>query len=110
VMIRNAVAPLVTMLVSKAAGAFGPIETNSARPVAALNRKSPASMSRGGEGDSREGQMQAIDDWRHEDADEHAGDERAGRSIASGDGDQRPARGMREHADRDRKRQQTPRH
>src|SRR3981189_2317546 len=40
-MIRNAVAPLAAMLVSRSAGALGPIETNSARPVAALNRKKP---------------------------------------------------------------------
>ena len=40
-MIRNAVAPLVAMLISRAAGAPGPIETNSTRPVAALNRKKP---------------------------------------------------------------------
>src|SRR6202162_2764017 len=40
-MIRNAVAAFVAMLVSKAAGALGPIETNSTRPVAALNRKKP---------------------------------------------------------------------
>jgi hypothetical protein len=40
-MIRNAVAPFVAMLVSRAAGALGPIETNSTRPVAALNRKKP---------------------------------------------------------------------
>ena len=40
-MIRKAVAPLVTMLVSRAAGALGPIETNSTSPVAALNRKKP---------------------------------------------------------------------
>ena len=31
-MIRNAVAPLVAMLVSRAAGALGPIETNSTGP------------------------------------------------------------------------------
>jgi uncharacterized phage infection (PIP) family protein YhgE len=36
--IINAVTPLVTMLVSRA-GAPDPIETNSTRPVAALNRK-----------------------------------------------------------------------
>jgi hypothetical protein len=40
-MIRNAVAPLAAMLVSRAAGDLGPIETNSTRPVAALNRKKP---------------------------------------------------------------------
>src|SRR6266436_9797745 len=40
-MIINAVAPLVTMLVRRAGGAVGPIETNSTRPVAALNRKKP---------------------------------------------------------------------
>src|ERR1700730_1744205 len=40
-MIRNAVVLLLTMLVSRAAGAPGPIETNSTRPVAALNRKKP---------------------------------------------------------------------
>jgi hypothetical protein len=40
-MIRNAVASLVAMLVGSAAGALGPIETNSTRPVAALNRKKP---------------------------------------------------------------------
>ena len=39
--IRKAVALFVTKLVSKAAGAFGPIETISMRPVAALNRKNP---------------------------------------------------------------------
>jgi hypothetical protein len=37
-MIRNAVTPLVPMLVRRA-GAPDPIETNSTRPVAALNRK-----------------------------------------------------------------------
>jgi len=60
-MIRNAVAPFVAMLVSRAAGALGPIETNSTRPVAALKQgKSPASMRRrgAGKGESREGQMQ----------------------------------------------------
>src|SRR5882762_5058886 len=31
----------VAMLVSRAAGAVGPIETSSTRPVAALNRKKP---------------------------------------------------------------------
>jgi hypothetical protein len=41
IMIRNAVALFVAMLVSRAAGALGPIETNSTRPVAALNRKKP---------------------------------------------------------------------
>src|SRR6266436_5804444 len=40
-MMRNAVAPFVTTLVSRAAGALGPIETSSTRPVAALNRKKP---------------------------------------------------------------------
>jgi hypothetical protein len=40
--ISNAVAPLVATLVSRAAGALGPIETNSTRPIAALNRKKPA--------------------------------------------------------------------
>src|SRR5258708_16470244 len=40
-MIRNAVAPFVTMLVRRAGGALGPIDTNSTRPVAALNRKKP---------------------------------------------------------------------
>jgi hypothetical protein len=40
-MIRNAVAPSVTMLVSEAAGALGPIETNSTRPAAALKGKKP---------------------------------------------------------------------
>src|ERR1700730_15387973 len=39
--IRNAVAPLVAMLVRRAGGAVGPIETNSTRPVAAVNRKKP---------------------------------------------------------------------
>jgi hypothetical protein len=37
-MIRNAVARLVAMLVNRAARAVGPIETNSIRPVAALDR------------------------------------------------------------------------
>ncbi len=37
-MIRNAVARLVAMLVNRAAGAVDPIETNSTRPVAALDR------------------------------------------------------------------------
>jgi hypothetical protein len=37
--IRNPVAPLVAVLVSRAAGAVGSIETSSTRPVAALNRK-----------------------------------------------------------------------
>jgi hypothetical protein len=36
VMIRNAVALLVTMLVSRAAGAVGAIATNTRRPVAAF--------------------------------------------------------------------------
>src|SRR5438874_10796981 len=40
-MIRNAVAQLVAMLVSRATGALGPIETNSTTPAAALNRKKP---------------------------------------------------------------------
>jgi hypothetical protein len=95
VMIRNAVVPFVKMLISRAGGAPGPIETNSTRPVAALNRKNPGIKETTAE----------IDDRRHEDAGEHAGDERAGRSTASGEGDQRPARGMREHADCDRERQ-----
>src|SRR3984893_14030404 len=38
-MIRNAVAPFAAMPISRAAGALGPIETNSTTPVAALNRK-----------------------------------------------------------------------
>jgi hypothetical protein len=41
-MISNAVAPFAAMLVSRAAAAVGPIETNSTRPVAALNRKKPS--------------------------------------------------------------------
>ena len=41
-MIRNAVAPFtLAMFVSRAAGALGPIETNSDEAVAALNRKKP---------------------------------------------------------------------
>src|SRR5258708_32818571 len=40
-MIRNAVTLLVAMVVSRAAGALRPIETNSTRAVAALNRKKP---------------------------------------------------------------------
>jgi hypothetical protein len=40
-MIRNAVAPFMAMLVSRAAGALSPIETNSTRSVAPLNRKKP---------------------------------------------------------------------
>jgi hypothetical protein len=40
-MIRNAVVPFAAMLASRAAGALGPIETNSTRLVAALNRKKP---------------------------------------------------------------------
>src|ERR1700682_1056263 len=38
---QKCVAPLVAMLVSRAAGAVGPIETSSTRSVAALNRKKP---------------------------------------------------------------------
>jgi hypothetical protein len=37
----------------------------------------------GGEGDSREGQVRAIDDRRREDADKHASDERPGRRTSS---------------------------
>jgi hypothetical protein len=44
VTIRNAVAPFVAMLVSRVAGALGLIETNSTRPVAALNRKKPGTV------------------------------------------------------------------
>jgi hypothetical protein len=40
-MTRKAVAPLAAMFVNRVAGALGPIETNSTRPVAALNRKKP---------------------------------------------------------------------
>ena len=40
-MIRNAVTQFVAMPVRRAAGALGPIEINSTRPVAALNRKKP---------------------------------------------------------------------
>src|ERR1700730_9516397 len=40
-MIRTAMAPFASMLVSRVAGALGPIETNSTKPVAALNRKKP---------------------------------------------------------------------
>jgi hypothetical protein len=38
---QKCVAPLVAMLVSRAAEAAGPIEISSTRPVAALNRKKP---------------------------------------------------------------------
>jgi hypothetical protein len=37
--IRNAVAPFVTMLVSRAAGAPGPIATNSTSPVAVAKQE-----------------------------------------------------------------------
>ena len=46
-MIRKAVAPFAAMLVSRAAGALGPIETNSTKPVAALNRKKPGNARHG---------------------------------------------------------------
>jgi hypothetical protein len=46
-MIRNAVAQFVAMPVSRAAGALGPIETNSTRPVAALNKKKPGNARHG---------------------------------------------------------------
>jgi hypothetical protein len=38
-MIRNAVAPFAAMVVSRLAGAAGPIETNSMTHLAAWNRK-----------------------------------------------------------------------
>jgi hypothetical protein len=41
--IRNALTPLVAMLVSRAAGAIEPIETDSTRPVAASKRLKPGS-------------------------------------------------------------------
>jgi hypothetical protein len=39
VMIRNDVAPFVTMLVSRAADALGAIEPNSTRPVAVVKQE-----------------------------------------------------------------------
>jgi len=55
--------------------------------------------------------VQAIDDRRRrEDADEQQATKRPGWSTSPGDGDQRPARGMRKHADRVVERQQMPRH
>jgi len=38
---RNAVVPFTTTLVSRTAGARGPIETNSTRALAAWNKKKP---------------------------------------------------------------------
>jgi hypothetical protein len=93
-MIRNAVAPLVAMLVSRAAGALGPIETNSTRPAAALNSKKPgiiettAEKARAAKGRCR----------RSTTADQHAGHERPSHGTSSRDGDQCPACGMGEHA------------
>lgn len=60
-MIRKAVGLFAAMLVSRAAGALGPIETNSTKPAAALNRKKPGIICKG--------QMQTIDDRRYDDAD-----------------------------------------
>ena len=87
------------MLVSRAAGAPGPIETNLTRPAAALNKKKPgiiettAEKARAAKGRCRRSttgvRMTLI---------ENAGHERPGCNAFSPDGDQCPACGMGEHA------------
>ena len=110
-MTRNAVTPLVAMLVSRAAGAVGPIETNSTRPVAALNRKKPgiiettaekATAAKGRCRRSTAGVARMLTSMQATKCPESA--------HFPGEGDQRPASGMCEHADCDRERQQTPWH
>jgi hypothetical protein len=60
------------MLVSRAAGALGPIETNSTRAVMALNRKEPGIIETTAEkARAAKGRGRYIDDGRCGDADEH---------------------------------------
>jgi hypothetical protein len=110
-MMRNAVTPLAAMLASIAAGALGPMETNSTRPVAALNRKKPginettaekATAAKQRCRRSTTGVARTLASMQATSAEVGA--------LPPGEGDPRPTRGMCEHADCDRERQQPPWH